>query len=139
MSSEKVEGEIPQLRLTEIRLRSLSYRAIRAEPLLCDQSEMDIKGSIRYTFYGRQRKSFKVRATQEIKTEYATFRARQEARFTTDTPISDELLDESTFQKRVVNKILPFGSELFATLTSKTFDVPFITPGELMGKEEEED
>lgn len=131
MSERKTAIEIPHLRLTEIRLLSLSYRAMAAEPLLYEQSDISLEGSIRYRLYARRKNSFKARATQEIKVRGVAFRVRHEVRFASAVPISDRLFDDEAFRDYVANMILPFGSELFATLTSKSFSGPLIAPGEL--------
>ena len=131
MSERKAATEIPHLRLTEIKLLSLLYRAATAEPSLYYQSEIRIEGSIRYRFYARRKNSFKMRSTQEIKAEGVSLRVRHEVRFATDVPISNGLFDDETFHNYVVNMILPFGSELFATLTGKSFSGPLIVPAEL--------
>ena len=136
MSERKAATKVPNLRLTEIKLLSLLYRAATTEPSPHDQSEVRLEGSIRYRFYARRKNSFKVRATQEIKAEGVSLRVRHEVRFITDFPISNDLFGDETFQTNVVNMILPFGSELFAVLTGKTLDIPLIAPGELARAEE---
>jgi hypothetical protein len=131
MSQRKTAIKVPHLRLVGIRLLSLSYRATRAEPSLYERMEVGIKGSVNYGFYARRKNSFKARVTQEIKAAGVSFRVRHEARFASDVPISEGLFDDETFNKYVVNMMLPFGSELFATLTGKSFSGPLIAPGEL--------
>jgi hypothetical protein len=138
MSQHKIAIEIPHLRLTEIRLLSLSYRAATAKPSLYGGSGIEIKGSIRYNFYARRKNSFKVRAIQEIKAEGVSLRVRHEVRFTSDAAIPSGLFDEDAFHNHVVNMIIPFGSELFATLTGKTFDGPFIAASGLTSGSETE-
>jgi len=134
MSQHKIAIEIPHLRLAEIRLLSLSYRAATAEPLLYSEPEITVKGSIRYSFYARRKNSFKVRVTQEIKAEGVSFRVRHKVRLTSDAAITSGLFDDDAFHNYVVNMIIPFGSELFAILTGKTFDGPILTAGQVTGK-----
>lgn len=131
MSKHKIAIEVPHLRLTEIRLLSLSYRATTAEPSLYSKSEIGVKGSIRYSFYARRKNSFKVRATQEIKAEGVSFRVRHEVRFASSAAITSGLFDNDAFHNHVVNMIIPFASELFATLTGKTFDGPLLAAGQV--------
>jgi hypothetical protein len=134
MSERKKVIEIPHFRLTEVRLLSLSYRAATAEPSLYSKPEIEVKGSIRYSFYARRKNSFKVKATQEIKAEGVSFRVRHEVRFASDVAITSGLFDDDAFHDYVVNMIIPFASELFATLTGKTFDGPLLVAGQVTGK-----
>lgn len=139
MSEQKTAIEIPHLRLTEKRLLSLSYRAMTAESLLYGQSEIRIEGSIRYRFYARRKNSFKVSATQEIKAKGVSLRVRHEVRFASNVGIPSGLFDDEAFHDYVVNMIIPFGSELFATLTGKTFDGPLLAAGQVVGEGETEE
>ena len=136
MSGEKTKIEIPVLRLTEIKLVSLLYRVKNVHLLPNTQSDIHLEGSINYRLYGRRKNSFKMRATQRIEAEGLSFRVRHEARFTTDTPLPKNLFDDRIFQNKVINEMVPFGSELFAILSSKTCVAPIITPGKVEFEEE---
>ncbi len=80
-----------------------------------------------------------MRSTQEIKAGDVLFRARHEARIASDNPIPKKLFERKKFQHLTINMLLPFGSELFANLTGRTFVGPMITPSELPEKDESED
>lgn len=136
MSNKQIEAQIPHLRITDIKLRSLYYRIRGAETTSSDESSLALQGNIRYWFSAKKKNSFIMRSVQEIKLRDLLFRARHETRFNSDMPITKELYKDEAFQSTVVNMLLPFGSELFANLTGKSFIGPIIAPSEIPENEE---
>lgn len=135
MSSEKTKAEIPVLRLTQIKLTSLTYRVKNVNLITNIQSDIHLEGFFDLNLYGKRKNSFKIRVTQRIEGEAVLFRARHEARFTVDTPLSKEFFNNRDFHNKVMNVIVPFSSELFALLSSKTYVAPIITPGKVAFRE----
>jgi hypothetical protein len=128
--------DIPNLRVNDVRLLSASYRI--KDPKIPSDVIFDgkIEGSIQFRVYARTKRSFKVRATQQIIAGAVIYRARHEARFNCDSPLAPEILESQAFQNKVANYLLPFASELFSFLTGKSFTVPIVSPGKI-GFEEE--
>jgi hypothetical protein len=94
-------------------------------------SDIHIQGVIKFSLYQRRKNSFKTRTMQEITSDGMLFRVRHEALFTTSTNINKKLYDQKDFQNKVINHLVPFASELFAILTSKSFRIPIVPPGEV--------
>jgi hypothetical protein len=138
MSNSDAQSRIPRLTLFDMTLVSVYYRAGKIEAILEDSSAL-LEGNIRYSFTRKKKNSFVMKSVQEIKVGQVFFRVRHEARFTSDTTISKELFDNDVFQRVAVNRVLPFGSELFASLTGKTLSVPIVVPPELPENAESDD
>lgn len=128
MNNEEVEEEVPRLKITDIKLRSVYYRGGKTDLSTYDQSLLKLEGNLRFSFSARKKNSFKVRSTEEIKTEDVFFRVRHETRFVSDELLSKELFKKASFQHAAINMIMPFASELFANLTGKTFTGPIMAP-----------
>lgn len=124
-------SQIPQIRLNQIRLLSLHYRATQPELVTNSESMVPLDGSVTLSFHAKRKNSFKIRVRQEIKTTGVSFRAIHEARFIAQNPIPQEAFKSRAFQTNVLNTVLPFACELLATLTGKSFAVPVIAPGTL--------
>lgn len=128
MNNEEAETQLPRLRITDIKLRNLYYRTGKTDSSTYDELVSKLEANIRYSFSARKKNSFKIRLTEEIKAEDVFLRARHEARFVSESPLTKQLFDRTSFQRIVINMILPFVSELFANLTGKTFTGPIIAP-----------
>lgn len=137
ISNHKMTSEIPPVRLTEIKLLNLSYRASSSEIVTNNEAKLHLEGNIALSFREKRKYSFKVRARQEIKVEGALLRVTHEARFTSQSTLPKEIFRTDDLERRVIDIILPFASELFAILTGKSFVVPVIAPGELPEEVEE--
>ena len=136
MTKKKNLSDIPNFRVTDVRLISASYR-VRDTSVPSDVIfDGKIEGSIRFRVYARTKRGFKVRATQQIIAGAIMYRAIHEARFNCDSLLAPELLGSQPFQNKIANYLLPFASELFGVLTGKSFTVPIISPGKIGFTEE---
>ena len=133
ISKKKPRAPIPRLKVTNMKLLSVYYRVAKDEP---NNDKSSLQGNIGYGFSAKKKNSFIVRSTQEIKLRNIVFRARHVAMFSSEKPIATGLFDDEIFQHTAVNLLLPFGSELFANLTGKSFTVPRISPSKLTEKED---
>lgn len=131
MSDEEAGEEVPRLKITDIKLRSVYYRGGKTDLSTYDQSLLKLEGNVRFSFSARKKNSFKMRSTEEIKAEDVFFRVRHEARFVSDEPLTKQLFKNTSFQHAAISMILPFASELFANLTGKTFTGPVIAPSRI--------
>jgi len=139
MSVDKNVTEIQHLRLAEIKLLSLSYRKVTSGRLPSYPEERHFEISIKYSIHARRKNSFKIKATHEYKVEGVLFRTRHEARFLSDSIIPKNIHQQEKFRTQITNLLLPFASELFATLTGKSFTIPLIAPGKIRSIGEAED
>ncbi len=138
MSSRETPSEIPHIRIAGIRLLSLYYRATAPELARDSESRIPLEGSITFSFSAKRKTSFKLKVRQEIKSEGISFRVTHAVRFAFQDPMPRDIFKNDAFQTHVINTILPFSSELFSTLTGKSFAAPLITPGRLEVAGEEE-
>lgn len=138
MGSSEIKDETLNVRISAIRLLSLSYRVKTTEPSLTEESDDRLRGSIGISFSARRKHNFKLRTRNEVKVGRVSFRATHEAKFVSDDPLSKDIFENEDFKGMVINMLMPFTSELFATLTGKSFITPIIAPDELPTEEENE-
>jgi hypothetical protein len=119
--------DIPVLKIIDIRLLSLSYRITSPSLPLDIPTTTNVEGHINLRAYKVAKKSFKVIMSHELRLKGVVCRTRHQARFASSKPISPELFQNESFHHQIVNKLMPFNSELFAMLTSKSFNTPIIT------------
>ena len=136
MDNQKIASEAPKVRIVEIRLASLYYRAKINEPSSIEESTSDMKGSIGITFSGKRKYGFKVRARQEIKIGEVSFRVTHQARFLSHDPLKKDVFQYKDFRVMIMNMLMPFTSELFAVLSGKSLIIPLIAPPLLPPDEE---
>lgn len=131
MSKRDTAADIPVLNVIHIRLLSLSYRISSTSPPPDIPTSANIEGRIRLRAYGIAKKSFKVTISHELRMNGVLCRMRHEARLASNDPINPELLKDDSLHHQIIKRLLPFHSELFAMLTSKSFTTPVVTSGEL--------
>jgi len=122
------ERELPSLKLSDITLLGLNYRFKEKELELESKDSDGLQGSIKYSYHFVRKNSFRVRTTQQISLKGITFTIKHEVKFISEDPIEKTDLDDKEFQRRMVNKILPFTSELFAYISGKSITIPIISP-----------
>lgn len=139
MSERDTAVDIPVLYVIDIRLLSLSYR-ISSTSLPSDiPPTANMEGRIHLRAYGIAKKSFKVTMSHELRVNGVVCRMRHQARLASDNPINPKLLKDESFHHQIIKKLIPFHSELFAMVTSKSFTTPIVTSGELEIEKEKPD
>ena len=131
-------NKTPDLRISKVTLLSLSYRVKPAKPSSTEESHDSLQGSISIAFGAKGKRSFRLRTRSEVKIGRVSFRAIHSTSFVSDDPLSKDIFKEDKFQVMVMNMLMPFTSELFATLTGKSFIIPIIAPDELPPETETE-
>jgi hypothetical protein len=122
---------VPIIELSHFELLSITYTI---NPLVNLSDRGDMSFNIR--LYGKHRNKFRVRLVTEIHYKTAKFRARYSAEFEHKEPISHEEFRSELLQNEVVNYLLPFNTELFAHISSKSFGRPIIAPSSYSQDEE---
>jgi hypothetical protein len=131
LSKRDTAADIPVIRIINIRLLSLSYHIRSSSVPLDIPSSGTIEGNVNLRGHRVGEKSFKVIISHELRANEFVCRMRHQARFASNSPITPEIFQSDPFNRQIVNKLMPFNSELLATLTGKTFSAPIVISSRL--------
>ena len=126
MSERDTADDIPVLKIVNIRLLSLSYHISSSKLPLDIPTEVNLEGRINLRAYGIAKRSFKVIMSHELRMSGVVCKMRHQARLASNNPISPEFLNDESFHHQIIRRLVPFHNELFAMLTSKSFNTPII-------------
>lgn len=124
------------LSLVNMILLSVQYRIGKTRHT---EPSGTLQGDISFSFGHKRKYGFTMRAIQEISLADISFKARFEGEFASEVAIDRSMFDNEDLHREAINYVLPFGAELFANLSGKSFQVPIITTSELASRDKGED